>query len=426
MSIGNALRLILPLVLAAMSFLASPAHAVTFLQFVNVSHDRKGADNFSNQIAVSGSNVYTVWSEGAGGGSGNQPPLLFSRSTNGGASFGPVTTLFSVFGSSGLAASGSNVYVVRSLSPKPHQPPQVYFRRSTDGGATFASQVQLSSGSGAGFTGISVSGDNVYVLWAATSGLNLSRSNDGGASFYTVNLPNTTGQTGQIRDAKVLADGLNVYVAWTEDGVGIVFTASSDSGANFVTPINIATGYFAALAASGLNVYVAYNLGISGASDGNIFVAHSIDGGLSFLTPTPNVSGAPAGPSHIVADGADVHVVWTGYNPIGPADFFYAHSNTAGASYSLPTNMSNNANTSTTGVVAANGPNVYVSWSDGSDVFLAHSGDSGNTFDPKANVSGNSGTSKYVVTAATPTRIQHCWVDDTPGNADVFCRAGTP
>ena len=148
-----------------------------------------------------------------------------------------------------------------------------------------------------------------------------------------------------------------------------------------------ATGYFAALAASGLNVYVAYNLDISGASDGNIFVAQSIDGGLSFGTQT-NVSGAPAGPSHIVADGADVHVVWTGYNPSGPADFFYAHSNTAGASYGLATNMSNNANDSTNGVVAANGPNVYVSWSDGSDVFLAHSGDGGNNFDITANVSG--------------------------------------
>ena len=54
---------------------------MNFGPLVNVSQDRKGANNFSNQIAVSGSNVYAVWSEGS---------LLFSRSTNGGASFGPV------------------------------------------------------------------------------------------------------------------------------------------------------------------------------------------------------------------------------------------------------------------------------------------------------------------------------------------------
>jgi len=96
-------------------------------------------------------------------------------------------------------------------------------RTSTDGGATFASQVQLSSGSGATFRGISVSGNNVYVLWGATSSVNLSRSIDGGASFYNpVNLSNTTGQ---IHAATVRADDFK-----PEDGFTPLFGGKDLAG----------------------------------------------------------------------------------------------------------------------------------------------------------------------------------------------------
>jgi hypothetical protein len=422
---------LLPLcLLAGISLFAFPAYAVTFGPVINVSHSRPDAG--TPGIAVNGSYVHIAWSEDS--------TVYYSRSIDSGSTFGGITQLFSVSASAAgygstpaVAASGSNVYVARSQRPKPSKPSQVYFRRSINNGASFGSQVQLSNGSGdAQFRGMAVSGNKVYIVWTEwVVGLGhyavfMARSIDGGATFpTTVNLSDPPPPTNApINDVALLAVDGNVYVAWTpENAFGrleLLFRSSRDSGETFNGVISISSdattnSTFPALAAAGSYVYLAYK-------HTNVFVAQLFvtDADVTFVGAV-DVSHVPAGfPPRISANGSDVQVIWSGTGPT--SDVFYTHSNTSGTIYST-LNVSNGTNWF--GVVASDGANVYLSWSDGSEIYLAHSSDGGNLFEPTMNVSGNAGASNAVVTVATPTEIYHVWIDRTPGNADVFYRRGT-
>jgi hypothetical protein len=101
-------------------------------------------------ILASGSNVYVVWSEAIPLLEGGQNPstvdILYTRSTNGGASFGSTVNLtnstpLSFFPA--VAASGNNVYVVWVDSSVGNF--NIFYTRSTNGGASFGSTVNLSN-----------------------------------------------------------------------------------------------------------------------------------------------------------------------------------------------------------------------------------------------------------------------------------------
>jgi hypothetical protein len=81
---------------------------------------------------------------------GNPPINLSNNPTN---SFRP-----------GVAVSGNNVYVVWHDGISGNY--EVFFKKSTDGGATFSSPINLSNNRTESTSGqISVSGNNVYVIW---------------------------------------------------------------------------------------------------------------------------------------------------------------------------------------------------------------------------------------------------------------------
>src|SRR5215475_269530 len=80
--------LIPPLLLVVMSLVAATAQAQTRGSAVNVSNTR--SDSGAGPMAVSGTNVHVLWSDGGG-----KPGLLYSRSTNSGMTFSGPVQLFS-------------------------------------------------------------------------------------------------------------------------------------------------------------------------------------------------------------------------------------------------------------------------------------------------------------------------------------------
>jgi hypothetical protein len=146
---------------------------------------------------ISLDSVYTVWEESLGSDSLSQ--IIFKRNT---ISFDPsiIVSHNDPFDAPGVAALGNNVYVVWKGSTQESR--DIWFRRSTDGGANFSSTVNLSNTTGqSGRPDVAASRNNVYVVWSdntAQAGvvqfdILYKKSTNGGASFGSnVNLSNTT------------------------------------------------------------------------------------------------------------------------------------------------------------------------------------------------------------------------------------------
>ena len=81
---------------------------------INLSND--AGSSFSATIAVSGNNVHVVWSDGTSGNS----EILYRRSTDSGATFGPIINLSNnaeVSTNPAIAVSGNDVHVVWNDAP---------------------------------------------------------------------------------------------------------------------------------------------------------------------------------------------------------------------------------------------------------------------------------------------------------------------
>ena len=219
---------------------------VAFSNPINLSNS-PSLLTFGTDITASGNNVYAVWVDSTVGGG----DIFFRRSIDGGATFSSTINLSNDVGSSlfpHVVASGNSVYVIWSNGSEGSE--EIFFRRSIDGGATFSSTINLSNIAGSSTSSsLAVSG-NVYAVWEDNTGLTGSnsdifykRSTDGGANFENPvkNLSNSP--TNSSVDPLIIASGTNVYVLWndgvTADADDIFFARSTDSGANFSSPANL-------------------------------------------------------------------------------------------------------------------------------------------------------------------------------------------
>jgi hypothetical protein len=146
------------------------------------------------QFAVSGNNVYLVWvdklvvvSSPDDLGEGD---IFFRRSLDGGATWKPVVNLSNNPGDSQspqIAVAGSNVYTVWGQKDADDSSSDSFFRRSADGGATWKAKVNLSKTGDAGCPDIASSGSNVYAAWndvtLGSSGIFFQLSTNNGANW---------------------------------------------------------------------------------------------------------------------------------------------------------------------------------------------------------------------------------------------------
>jgi hypothetical protein len=308
------------------------------------------SNSFSPQIAVSGSNVYVVWTN-TNITSSSSPPdssIYFKRSTDDGITFDDTVNLSSgITGASGspqIAVSGSNVYVVWvDNSPENSA---IYFKRSTDDGSTFDDTVNLSSGitGASGSPQIAVSGSNVYVVWNSNSSTSRIGNSDS-----------------RSQDNSTVADRGDIH-----------FKRSTDDGSTFDDTVNLSSGNTGAsgspqIAVSGSNVYVVWtntnSTSSSGASRGDIYFKKSADYGDTFdakrnLSKNPGNSFSP----QMAVSGSNVYVVWVDNSP-GHYILYLKKSADYGDTFDAKRNLSKNPGNSFSPQIAVSGSNVYLVWS---------------------------------------------------------------
>ncbi len=282
----------------------------------------QGIDKLSNNpgdsrgpiIAGSGSFVYVLWTQDNAEGTASD--VFFRRSTDGGATWKPVENLSNTGGSGGpkIAVSGSNVHVVWSDGPI-DDPADILYRRSTDNGANWKSIVNLSNDAeGSGSPHVAVSGSKVYVVWTIhptedPSDVIFRRSTDNGATWKSeVNLsdsnlgcnPSLCG----IRGLELAVSGSKVYVVWVQaatEHYEILLARSFDSGATWkavksLTGDKVGFAFGPLVAVKDFNVYVVWF--DSSLGDHEVFLRRSTDNGaiwksLRNLSDNAGNSGGP-------------------------------------------------------------------------------------------------------------------------------------
>lgn len=191
----------------------------TFGNAINLSRDRAISTN--PRLAVSGENLYVVWTSQPFSNLKDLPPAretLLKASKDNGDSFKGTLRITNNVGDSvepNVAVAGNNVYVAWS-SPNPEHFHNIFFRKSSDGGATFDRtfnlQNDLTHHSAPEMIG---SGQTVYVAWDnAGTALNQSLmiSYDGGNTFVS-NVKFET-EPRSISHPRMTIDADNIYFVW--------------------------------------------------------------------------------------------------------------------------------------------------------------------------------------------------------------------
>jgi hypothetical protein len=381
----------------------SADNGTSFSSTRNLSNN--SGNSTAAQIASYQDNVYVVW-EDATTGNGD---IYFKKSVDNGTSFGNIENLSNNTSSSDLfhiAVSGSNIYVVWTDNATGNG--DIYFKKSVDNGTSFGNIENLSNDNGKSYGArIVISGNNVYVVWndgsTGKGDIYFKRSADNGTSFSsTQNLSNNPGNS---TAAQIASYQDNVYVVWEDATTGngdIYFKASLDNGTKFsgqkVLAKNNGSSYDPQLAVSLNNIIYGvwldntqYDRSKNATSDTksvDVLYRVSLDSGKNFTTR--NTIGRDIGDSadFVLVSTAfseaysgksnDAFVVWSDilkYRQPFNYELFYQTIANNGTILSDPINLSNNDGDSIMPMIAVSEQgNVYVTWTDDSsengDIFF--------------------------------------------------------
>jgi len=432
--------------IVAMAMIAPVVHAQLLFTPPQKLSSNSASSHFAGEqlIAVDTlGNINVVWLA-----STNSANVMFSRSIDGGMTFSaPINLSNNPSGAIGpslaLDASG-NIYVAWSgVANFGNGATAIFFTRSTDGGSTFSTPVNVSGPQPAvGASGQSMvldSGGNVYLVWSGSFDNNsltygpvfFSLSSDGGATFS----PPVQVSNDQTQRAQVAVDPSgNIDVVWYESVNGggfyspVFFSHSSDQGATFSTPITVSGDTFfppeqqMAVDSQG-NIYVVENLHptLNGSGDGDIWIASSSDGGMTFsmtnLSNNPGSDG-PAQGAIALDSAGNINVVWVNQAHL---QVLCRRSTDGGATFSDPVNLANSSLgfIENPQVAVDPGGNINVVWDQNTgqffDILFSRSSDGGSTFSSPQNISHDQGNSVTPMMAVDSlANAYFVWRDDSP------------
>ena len=237
---------------------------------------------------------------------------------------------------------------------------------------------------------LEASGNNVYTVWGddtiGDGDTFFRKSSDSGNSFHGIlDLSHSNGNDGDAIGQKIVKEGNNVYVVWSEDG-DIFFRKSTNSGSSFGSIIRLSNdNHFSTLpqiAVVGKNVYIVW-VDIdnsSGPDESQLFFKKSTNYGASFSSVKKISDITETIDPRIAASGGNVYVSFAGGSE-EDTELFFTRSPDEGNSFSNVVSVNKNHEASLIGDIAAAGKNVYITWEDDSlndhHAFLARSTNNG-------------------------------------------------
>lgn len=209
----------------------------------------------------------------------------------------------------GVFVSGDRIYTLWIDERNGSTDDDLYFAHSADRGLTWSEQRLDKGVPGGGSTSVAsyacavtsdAQGDHVYIaieLNSFPSPIYLAASHDGGVTFDPTVPLSTLNGIADIDSFTLAADGLDVYVAFSDDRAGasasddLWLRRSTDGGVSFGPAVQVdASGPLVgdlvqapSLSVLGNRVAVAWLEELSDPTNEEVHVAVSIDGGASFL-----------------------------------------------------------------------------------------------------------------------------------------------
>jgi hypothetical protein len=288
-------------------------------------------------VAVTGAIVHIAF----GSKSGDAWNLLYVRSTDCGATWGPVATVSSGRGGlfPSLAASGTDVqFVYAGLDPET-QAGQVFHCRSTDGGITWQQARRISDSPGIwGSPSLAVSGANVHVAWTdGTWNIYYRMSSDGGLSWAFPQKRLTEGNASRVGQSSLAVSDQVVHLAWWDQRIPDMkihtyHRRSTDNGASWLPEAPLASltvgSVSPSLAVYANTVHAVWVQTGDAAQSADVTYKQSLDGGATWPSGEATLSSDPLGNSSpsIAAGNSRVHVVWSNLvwaDDVCRSDVFY-------------------------------------------------------------------------------------------------------
>jgi hypothetical protein len=392
------------------------------------------------QVAAFGNNVYIAWVSHHTG----NDDIFFTKSSDGGASFGKIFNLSNDPGDSynpHLAVDGKNVYVVwTDGTPGPYGNPDILFRRSTNGGTTFDATINISNNPGFSTEPeMAVSGNNVYVVWRDNTPGNeeifFKRSINNGASFGSLIYlsDNSTKPINSVRP-QIAANANNVYVVWSKGNFdqgrsNVLFKRSINDGASFGRTFNLSNNpttlsTLQKVSVLDNRVYVVWTEGQF--YNRQILFKRSIDNGATFENKTKitNISSLDSLNPQIAAAANNIYLLWQSNAGNVSKQLFFMRSIDGGATFENATNISDDQKNSADQLLDSSGNNVYAIWDDNStgnsQIFFKRSIDGGATFSSTMSLSNPKGQSQYPDITTFNNNIYAIWQDRILGNVGIF------
>ncbi len=230
---------------------------VTWQPTVQASDTSSGFADKETACVDENGNLYTAWDQFVSDTSAN---LVFTKSTNGGASFQPLTTLgnWEEWGGIPYIACTPNgtLYMSTIWDSDPEGPiDTVFMTKSVDFGATWTSPLRVNPVGTDVIDIITVTAldslGNVYVAFGEGSqsdkDIFVTRSEDGGFTWSTPVQVNDVSTNMQRMVELHIDDDDNLHVAWLDarhDEWNYYYSCSNDSGTTFSQDVRISTEGF--------------------------------------------------------------------------------------------------------------------------------------------------------------------------------------
>jgi hypothetical protein len=232
---------------------------------------------------------------------------------------------------------------------------EIFMASSTDEGNSFGPPVNVSQTSGDSTCyDWAVIGGVLYFVWADGTDVFFRRL-DTTPPVQNVKLKLGTRSSYQLVCPRVAVSGKNVYVAWMgATNFNLVLRRSEDGGLTFLSPVTLGSGLLSTLISFGPHVYVAWEF------DPRLLLRRSQDGGATF-GPTVVVlqadeSGGGNGEidsSRFTVDGLNVYVLAREHISLGGSDpmscktntfrLLFTRSSDAGDTFEAPREFAGNA-----------------------------------------------------------------------------------